>query len=694
MTADDFRTLRDRQARIEAEVGRGRGLPGARVDRQLVKVYDAGKIPTYPNFIFACNPVQLDCPEQAGASCTEVVDTATTLYVDFVQNAPVAGDMAVARLVGGRWVARKGRGRPKCTDWLCGPIVTIDASPGGGTNDALAEIQVNSDGTLGPITLTQPGAGYDANPNVYISTPPSGGTRATATALVGGVTSIAVSDQGKGYTSVPNVTVEPSVGSFPATGSYYYQVTGVTANGETTGSYQAFASVSTKSDIISLSWSTIPTALYYNLYRSTTSGGESTSPALLYSGTNTYYHDLGAAVSAGAAPTSNTAVILPPHSLTASSSSTGGSFPSGSYYYQVTALTANGETTGSPEVSATVPSHSTTGSVSLSWSSVTGATGYNVYRSSFSGGESISPALVASVTKTSYTDTGVALSAGAVPASNTATLSPPSLSLTLLTTEGGTQCTATAVLGTGSNSDKVVSITITYSGSLYVLDNPTVTIDPPPAGGTQALANASAAVGTVTSLTLTNPGSGYTVDNQPIPTSWSVTITGASNSNGLSIGPITLVPGGTYQGAPPTQSYCVWQGSTKFDVPATNVCPALSGVQLTVELVFDSTGAYQLLCTFGCASGLPATISCPAPYGSGEDIGCLTTAVSSTWPVTPSYCYSRPYSFSVTQAFWPPYGGALAGAGTAVYLIFGGDCPGDGSSLQPNVYVTFTLTEN
>ena len=53
------------------------------------------------------------------------------------------------------------------------------------------------------------------------------------------------------------------------------------------------------------------------------------------------------------------------------------------------------------------------------------------------------------------------------------------------------------------------SIEITNGGSGYTLI-PTVEIDAPPTGGTQAIATASITNGVVTSITLTNVGSGYT----------------------------------------------------------------------------------------------------------------------------------------------------------------------------------------
>jgi hypothetical protein len=99
-----------------------------------------------------------------------------------------------------------------------------------------------------------------------------------------------------------------------------------------------------------------------------------------------------------------------------------GSFAAGTYFWKITATNAAGETTGSNEVSATVALND---AETISWTRVPGATGYKVYRSTTSGGQSTSPALVASVgagtgQTVTYQDTGSAVGAGAVPAASTA----------------------------------------------------------------------------------------------------------------------------------------------------------------------------------------------------------------------------------------------------------------------------------
>lgn len=116
--------------------------------------------------------------------------------------------------------------------------------------------------------------------------------------------------------------------------------------------------------------------------------------------------------------------LAAPTGLTASLVS-GGSLSLAPYWWQITALNAQGETIGSSQVTA-APTTTGIQAVLLAWNTVTGATGYKIYRATTSGGESTSPALVTTISSgstTSYTDTGVATTTGAVPASNTATYS-------------------------------------------------------------------------------------------------------------------------------------------------------------------------------------------------------------------------------------------------------------------------------
>jgi len=91
-----------------------------------------------------------------------------------------------------------------------------------------------------------------------------------------------------------------------------------------------------------------------------------------------------------------------PTGLVGTASSTGGSLATGTYFYKVTALNANGETLPSNEIGVAVTGP--TGSVSLTWGAVPGATGYRVYRGTSAGGENV---FYASTTN-SFVDTNAA----------------------------------------------------------------------------------------------------------------------------------------------------------------------------------------------------------------------------------------------------------------------------------------------
>ena len=82
------------------------------------------------------------------------------------------------------------------------PTVTV---PGTG----IATAGITSLGSVGIVTITSGGSGYTTTPNVAITTAPSGGTDATAEAvMVGGtISAIRISNAGSGYTSVPTITI-------------------------------------------------------------------------------------------------------------------------------------------------------------------------------------------------------------------------------------------------------------------------------------------------------------------------------------------------------------------------------------------------------------------------------------------------------------------------------------------------------
>lgn len=96
-----------------------------------------------------------------------------------------------------------------------------------------------------------------------------------------------------------------------------------------------------------------------------------------------------------------------------SASTSGGSLVGGTtYYYEVTSVTAAGESVAGSESSYTPPAGTSTNQVTLNWPAVSGATGYKIYRSTTEGGEQLL-ATVGAVT--SYADNTAAAPSGSPP---------------------------------------------------------------------------------------------------------------------------------------------------------------------------------------------------------------------------------------------------------------------------------------
>ena len=182
--------------------------------------------------------------------------------------------------------------------------------------------------------------------------------------------------------------------------TYYYEVSAVNSNGTSAMSNEASGTpvaptvpaaptglaATSGNALVSLTWSASTGATSYNVYRGTTSGGESTT-----------------AIATGLTSTSYTNTGL-----------TNGT----TYYYKVAAVNSVGTSSLSTEASSTpqappapsAPSglSATAGNaqVSLSWTAGANATSYNIYRGTTAGGESAT-AIATGVTGASYTNTGL-----------------------------------------------------------------------------------------------------------------------------------------------------------------------------------------------------------------------------------------------------------------------------------------------
>lgn len=142
LSHQDERILRDRQASASDAFDQTRaGADSIANERQLVKVYNAGAMVARGDYYFACHPAAVGCAEVEASPCTPVVDTSTTILVDFLRNAPSVGDYAIAVAVGGRWVAEVG-GTP-ASDTIC--VTACSGLPVGG---ASVTIQATSTGPI------------------------------------------------------------------------------------------------------------------------------------------------------------------------------------------------------------------------------------------------------------------------------------------------------------------------------------------------------------------------------------------------------------------------------------------------------------------------------------------------------------------------------------------------------------------
>jgi fibronectin type 3 domain-containing protein len=275
---------------------------------------------------------------------------------------------------------------PQSNEANATPQATVPSAPTGLVASAgdgkvmLSWTVPNSDGGS-PIT------GYD----VYRSTTPGGeGGAPYATAVSSTYTDPAATNGIKYYYTVAAVN---GVGAGPqsseANATPQAAVTvpsapqGLTATGSNTA--------------VQLSWSAPASngsaaVTSYNIYRSTTTGGEGTTPvATAVTGTSftdspltngtTYYYTVAAVNGVGAGPQSSEANATPQAAVTVPSAPQG--------------LTATGSNTA----------------VQLSWSAPASngsaaVTSYNIYRSTTTGGEGSTP-LKTGVTGTSFTDTGL-----------------------------------------------------------------------------------------------------------------------------------------------------------------------------------------------------------------------------------------------------------------------------------------------
>ena len=127
------------------------------------------------------------------------------------------------------------------------PTVTV---PGAG----IATAGITSLGSVGIVTITSGGSGYTTTPNVAITTAPSGGTDATAEAvMVGGtIRSVRISNAGAGYTVAPTITI--GAATTIANGDYIFnEIVQVSSDSSETARVKVWDSSSRTLDVSILS---------------------------------------------------------------------------------------------------------------------------------------------------------------------------------------------------------------------------------------------------------------------------------------------------------------------------------------------------------------------------------------------------------------------------------------------------------
>lgn len=188
-----------------------------------------------------------------------------------------------------------------------------------------------------------------------------------------------------------------------AANTYYYKITATNASGETLPSSEVSGTISGASGINQLSWSAVTGATGYKIYRGTAAGAENLLIATIETGGATNFWDVGNTYTANSPPSSNTTALAAPVQTAPSTSASGGSIATGTYYYKVTATNSSGETTGSNEENIAVTGP--TGEVTVNWNAVTGATGYKIYRGTSAGVENALVATISNGATTSFVDT-------------------------------------------------------------------------------------------------------------------------------------------------------------------------------------------------------------------------------------------------------------------------------------------------
>ncbi len=232
-----------------------------------------------------------------------------------------------------------------------------------------------------------------------------------------GATALGTAELAKvlGLGTIPYLNRHPGVaaaGQLPR-GAWYYQVSALTADGESLPSHEAIARDA--GGALTLRWAVVDGAASYQVYRSLASDGRSQSTRLLATGVaGTTFTDDGAG-----------ALTPAPGNLRGRALAGAGALGQGTWTYRVSSLLAGGgeSLAGYP---ARVQLNAGETAVSLHWDAVPEAVGYHLYRSQTGGaGDEQAYLLAEGLTDTSFQDEGALSPQPAAPAPDGVKPLPP-----------------------------------------------------------------------------------------------------------------------------------------------------------------------------------------------------------------------------------------------------------------------------
>lgn len=209
--------------------------------------------------------------------------------------------------------------------------------------------------------------------------------------------------------------VVANAGTFSGTGTYGYRITSTNSTGESGAQDEITAVVTATTQNVNLSWTQVPGATGYKIYRTPTPGtyGVSTLLATIGSGATVSYTDTGTATTSGTIPTTNTTGGWKLNAVLSGAGAGGTWGATGVYFWSVVGYDSTGvQLDQTLEVSVNVDV--TTKKVTLSWVNDPNANTYSIFRTQVSGSYT-SPALVVAglaAGTTSHDDTGTAVLSG------------------------------------------------------------------------------------------------------------------------------------------------------------------------------------------------------------------------------------------------------------------------------------------